>query len=216
MSNFHRSLLNFFDTVIITDCDELLVPDPEAFADLREYISGTDFDYVNSIGIDVLHIMNEEGPLDLFSPILSQRHYGRFHSPVCKALISRVPMTWLPGFHSSDKPPNIDTKLYIFHTKVMDYNLAMGRQQINLTTTWSDDSLVRNYGAHWRFDYQTFVHMNFLAPMDIIKRGLVHEFEFGVEVAQIRELTVADKGFFRIPMNISKMVRIPERFQKLL
>ena len=38
MSTFHKSLLNFYDTVIISDCDELLVVDPEKHSNLREYI----------------------------------------------------------------------------------------------------------------------------------------------------------------------------------
>ena len=112
MSSFHSALLNFHKTVVMTDCDEIIAPDPAKYRNLADYIDRVDFEYVNAIGLDILHIMSEEGPLDLSRTILSQRRYGCFHSPSCKQLLSRVPMSWLPGFHSSNRPL-ISTQIYI-------------------------------------------------------------------------------------------------------
>ena len=121
MSSLHRALLNFYDTIVISDCDELLTTDPTHFGSIRDFIDGVDFDYVSAIGIDIVHILNKEAPLDLSTPILAQRQYGRFYSRQCKTLITRVPLSWLPGFHFCDKPPRIDERLFLFHTKLVDY-----------------------------------------------------------------------------------------------
>ena len=216
MSSFHSALLNFHKTVIITDCDELVAPDPAKYRDLADYLDRVDFDYVNSIGLDILHVITEEGPIDLSQKILSQRKYARFHSPCCKHLVSRVPMSWLPGFHSSNRPPRFDPDLYMFHTKVMDYNIAMKRQRINLDTTWSASSLERKLGAHHRFDYPKFVQQNFLVPIDALNRQSYQEFDFKQEIETIITNTVSNNGYHNIPMNVERRVMIPDRFREVL
>ncbi len=216
MSSLHSALLNFHRTVMISDCDEILAPDPDKYANLSEYIEKSDFDYVNCIGLDVLHLLTEEEPIDLSRPFLSQRRFARFHSPCCKHLISRVPMSWLPGFHSSTRPPKFDKDLYLFHTKVMDYAIAVKRQQINLDTVWSKASLDRNLGVHHRFSYSRFVHQNFLAPIDVLNRDMFQEFEFDEELNAIVNNTVVNNGYHNIPMNIEKRVKIPARFCNVL
>lgn len=213
MSSFHRSLLNFYDAVIITDCDEILVADPLKYPSLRQYMEATTHEHVSGIGLEVLHIINAELPIDLSRPILSQRRYANFYSAGCKCLISRVPMTWLPGFHSCNRSPIIDPDLFMFHTKLMDYGIAMRRQQINLDTIWSQRSLEHDLGAHHRFDLPRFVHESFFTRVDAVNRNLVSPFEFEAEVAEIKNGTVEHQGYFHIPMNISKIVDLPERFR---
>jgi Glycosyl transferase family 2 len=216
MSNFHRSLLNFYDTVIITDCDELLVPDPLKFPSLRHYVEASSFDYANCIGLEILHVINAEPPIDLTKPVLSQRSFANFRSVSCKNLISRIPVTWLPGFHSCNHPPRIDPDLYMIHIKLMDYGIAMRRQQINLQTVWSQRSLDQNLGAHHRFDLKQFVHQSFLVPVDAINRNQVSPFIFDAEIADIVARTVRHEGSFYIPMNVSKIVQLPEHFRGIL
>src|SRR5205085_2136112 len=41
MASFVKSLLEYFDTVIYTDCDEILVPDLGIYSDLKDYIDQT-------------------------------------------------------------------------------------------------------------------------------------------------------------------------------
>jgi hypothetical protein len=215
MSRFHSSLLSFYETVIITDCDEIIVPDPGVYNDLGEYIERLSGDYANGMGVDIVHIITEEHPIDLDQPILSQRRHGRFHSPECKHLISRIPIKWLPGLHSSDKPPIFDPNLVVFHLKLMDYGVAMGRQKVNLETVWSEGSLRFNYGAHHRYEYAKFVRDCFLSPIDLLSRSADLGFKFDTEIQAIKDRTVVDtNGSHSIPMDISKMVLIPDRFNK--
>ena len=216
MTHMQSSLLNFFDSVIITDCDEILVPDPSEFSTLRDYIDKVDFDYVNAIGINILHVMHLEGPLEFKAPILTQRQYGRFNSPCCKQLLSRVPLRWLPGFHSTDKIPKFDNRLYNFHTKAMDYGIAVARQVVNQETVWSERSLAVKFGDHHRWNIQKFVHEYFLVPIHIFNENLFMDFSFEDELTQIKSETISNGGFFSIPMNVSKFVKIPPHWSNLI
>jgi hypothetical protein len=217
MSSFHAGLTSAYDAVVITDCDEIIAPDPARYRDLADYIDKMDANYVNAVGIDILHIITEELPLDLTRPILSQRATGRFHAPECKQLLSRVPMKWLPGLHSSTMAPRFDTDLFILHLKLMDYGMAVGRQVINLGTLWSEASLKANYGSHHRWKLADFVKQAFFTPIDMLNRNVVGEFEFSLEAAKLTADTVIDpKGYYRVPMNMAKLVRFPERFAAVI
>lgn len=217
ISLLQQSLLNFYDTVIITDCDEILVPDPAKFASLSEYIDKNDFEHMNAIGLDVIHIIDREAPLDLSAKILSQRSYARFQPSECKALIARKPMKWLTGFHSCNRPPRFDGMLYLFHTKTMDYGAAMARQKINQDTIWSERSLSQNLGQHHRYDFEKFVHEGFFVPSNEIRQGRIAEFNFEAEIAEFLSKTVEHQGSFYVPMQMpKKYVRIPEIFRDSL
>jgi len=214
MSSFQSGLTSCYDCVVTTDADEIIVPDPDKYKNLSEYISKLNDDYVNAIGVDVVHMLTEEAPLDLSRPILSQRRFGRFAAPECKQLISKIPTRWLPGLHSSNKAPKFDPDLILFHLKLMDYGFAMKRQIINQETKWSKASLDHHYGAHHRWSFEQFVRQSFFVPIDLMNRKQVHEFEFAVEIDQLYSRTVVDpQGNHRIPMDISKMVNIPKRFE---
>jgi hypothetical protein len=63
-------------------------------------------------------MLNEEAPLNLNEPIMRQRRWGQFLSPECKQLLSRTPVRWLPGLHSSNRPPQVRSKSFRISSKV--------------------------------------------------------------------------------------------------
>jgi hypothetical protein len=99
----------------------------------------------------------------------------------------------------------------------MDYAAAVGRHEINLQTVWSKDSLKHNYGEHHRYDLGKFVHQNFLVPLDLIRREQIFPFDFEEDISEMERRTVLDlNGFYRIPMDIGKLVKIPQKFSEIL
>jgi hypothetical protein len=217
MSSMQSALTSAHDAVIISDADEIIVADPAHFTDLNDFIARMDGDYFNAIGIDVIHVLNKEMPLDLSRSILSQRSYGRFSAAECKQLLSHVPIRWLPGLHASDKPARFDPRLFLFHLKLMDYGFAMDRHRINRETKWSEASMALGYGRHHRWEVQQFVQQSFFAPLDMVNNNRVSEFEFTKQVEDIMARTVRDaNGFYRLPMDLSNMIKIPERFAGVL
>lgn len=212
LTSLHRSLLHEFDTVIYTDCDEIIVPDPTLYSSLADYVARMSGDYVSGVGLNIHHVISREPPLDLSQPVLNQRRYGCFVSAGCKMLISRTPINWLPGFHCSDKPPRIDSDLFIMHLKYMDYGIAMARQKINRETEWSEASLKEDLGAHHRYDYDRFVREGFLDPVHTVTSAALEPFDFSEKVRELLARTVRHEGFYYIPMNITSWAQIPERF----
>jgi hypothetical protein len=82
---------------------------------------------------------------------------------------------------------------------------------------WSKNSLKHNYGEHHRYNLAKFVHQNFLVPLDLIRREQVFPFDFEKEISEMESRTVLDQGgFYRIPMNVGKLVKIPPRFNDIL
>jgi hypothetical protein len=208
-----QGLLNYYDTVIYTDADELVVPDPALFPDLKAYLEQSTFDYASCIGLNIIHMLNLEEPMELGRPILPQRRYAKFLSATCKPCVSRVPMNWAPGFHCSDKPPQIDPALFMFHTKWMDYNLSMQRQKVSREAAYSDRTVKQGMGAHSRYDYDRFVREGFFDPINEMAQRGVAKFDFSAEIAAINDGAALASGVHYIPMNISKIVEIPERFK---
>ncbi len=214
IATFYRSLLHFYDAVIYTDCDEIIVPDPARYASLREYVERMEADYATCVGLNVQHLITHEAPLDSGAPVLAQRDYARFLSPSCKTLISRSPIDWLPGFHCCDRPPRIDPELFMFHTKLMDYTVAMRRQRINRETEWSSVSLEQQLGAHHRYEYAQFVRECFLDPVNMMNHDRIGPFDFAAEIAALNARVVEKDRHFYVPMDIGgPLVRIPERFR---
>jgi hypothetical protein len=213
ITSFHRSLLNHFDTVIYNDCDEIVVPDLNQYESLADYLDKRDFDYVTCLGLNVLHILDRELPLDLGQPILQQRSYARFFSSTCKTVISRVPITWMAGIHSCDKPPKFDPELFLFHNKTMDYSLALRRHCELREIEWSFNCVEQHLGDHFRYDVPRFVRESFLDPMNTVMSKEVADFDFSAEIDEILSETHEEAGIFKIPMNVWKVVEIPDRLK---
>jgi hypothetical protein len=61
------------------------------------------------------------------------------------------------------------------------------------------------------------VHQNFLVPLDLIRREQIFPFDFEEDISEMERRTVLDlNGFYRIPMDIGKLVKIPQKFSEIL
>ncbi len=208
-----QGLLLYYDTVIYTDADELVVPDPSIYPTLRHYVEQRDFNYASCIGLNMLHIISQEDPLDLTQPILAQRRYALFVSAQCKPLVTRVPLTWSPGFHCADRPPQIDPNLYVFHNKMIDYTLSMQRHRISRTASYSERTVHAGMGAHSRYGIERFVRECFFDPVNMLNQSGAQPFEFSKEIEYINAGVSESNGIHQIPMNLQKLVEIPENFK---
>jgi hypothetical protein len=154
-----------------------------------------------------------EKTLDLRQPILAQRQYCRFNLGMCKPLISRVPIVWETGFHASDKPIRLDDRLFMFHLKLMDFDLAVQRLKFTREMGWAARSLAAGHGAHARYDDEHFKSEFFLAPQDAARNQALADFNFSGEITKIQAEVVARSGFYWPPQVASKVMKIPKRFR---
>ncbi len=157
MSSFVKGLLEYFDTIIYTDCDEFLVPDLSSYQDLKHYLDRSEFEYTAPVGLNLHHIISQEPALNLALPILGQRRFATFTAAACKPLVTRVPLTWGTGFHACDRPVRIDPNLFLVHVKSMDYEIGLRRQRLTREMAWAASSMRAGHGAHARYDDERYI-----------------------------------------------------------
>ena len=143
ISSLAHFLLKFFDYVIYTDCDEIVVADPQHYKGLGDYCNKLAPPYIYSIGIDVVQRLGEEGPLDPRRPVLEQRQYAHFSSAMCKPNLTRLPIRWARGFHSHQREPFFGS-LFNFHLRYVDLDEGVARLGTTRSLHWAKD----NEGAH--------------------------------------------------------------------
>ena len=105
------------------------VPDPEVYAGgLREYLHGFVADknrlFVRTDGRELIELDDDPKPLDWNAPILAQRNWWAISELYSKPLISKVPLSYDPGFHLAkplaphqDEIIPLDRSIKLVHTK---------------------------------------------------------------------------------------------------
>ncbi len=126
ISTFCSSLLEFYDFVIHTDVDEILVADPKLYSSLSEYCQSCTHDVVTAVGYNVVH-SGEEPSLDAAGKVLEQRKWMYFLASMCKPAVTRRPIQWCGGFHrASGVEPRFDD-LHLFHLRFFDRDIGLRR-----------------------------------------------------------------------------------------
>ena len=146
VSDFCASLLSWYEAVIYTDVDELLVADPAAYGSLTALAAATDAGAVlTATGFDVVHVPEIEPSLDWDRPVTAQRDWLRFSSAMCKPVLIRRRAAWAPGFHNIDAPPCF-APLFLFHLRYVDLASGLARLGRTRTQPW----ITPEAGAHQR------------------------------------------------------------------
>ncbi len=163
---FATGLLQSFDAAVFVDADEFLVADPERYADLRELVADRpDAKAIGAMGLNIVHRVGVEPPLDPDRPVLRQRRTAKFIPKMCKPAIKRGTSHWASGSHGLRMPYEIDRDLYLFHLKFADRDhlaaTAAHRRELSETAG-------RGQEASWRLG-DDLVEMldNLGAPADL-------------------------------------------------
>jgi hypothetical protein len=211
VSRFQASLLCYYDAVIFSDPDEILIADPDKFSGLGDFVKQRCDQFVTAIGVEVQHLPDIEGDIDFSRPILSQRRHVRFGADYCKTLISRIPLVWRPGFHSCNYSPLIDRDLFLFHLKTIDRNLSLELLKRTRSYPWSEKALKAGQAFQARMDDDEFTTKFFPFSSDIIKSVPKTGFDFSADLRRF----IADRP------NVSQFFKggvgvIPERFNNAI
>lgn len=140
-SAFCTNLLHYYDYVLYSDVDEFIIPDPRVAETISEYCRRPLPPVITMIGLNIVHLPNEEPPWDAESPLLAQRKFVRFVSSMCKPTLVRQPVIWSPGSHSANARTIFD-HLYLFHAKFFDLPASLRRLQTTREMAWAQD--------HWK------------------------------------------------------------------
>ncbi len=138
ISQISSGLLEYYDWVIYTDVDELVLADPVHYSNLPEFCATLTDDTINAVGFDIQHIPLLESSLNLSDTIGQQRGWVRFTGAMCKPVLTRRPLAWAPGFHTSDQKPAF-MGLYLFHLHWADLDIGLNRLARTRIMPWVDD-----------------------------------------------------------------------------
>jgi hypothetical protein len=176
VSRLCDALLCFYDAVLHTDVDEIVVADPARFADLRAYAATMPAEAVTAIGLELVQVRALEPAIDPARPVLAQRRWVRFSSALCKPVMTRRALTWAPGFHCADTPVRFDA-LYLFHLRY--YDLAQGLVRLGKTRTmpWAHPDAA---------PHQRMSDADWSAQLDGLASGPREDVAFDPEAAPLR------------------------------
>jgi len=144
-----HDLITLYDVVLYTDVDEIVTPDP--VSNLGDYINSFQYDYVNCQGLEILHLKDQEKPLDLAKSIMDQRSYW-FHNDrfLSKPLWARIPMDWDLGCHARLDGQHREDSLYLIHLHRVDYDICLARHRQVAARPQSKKDLENGWGAQRR------------------------------------------------------------------
>lgn len=108
IQGFQRELLKKYDYVVFTDCDEFLVPTD---CTLGEFLDNATEEAYRANGFDVIE----------------DKMYASWG--FSKTLISRIPLTWCHGYHTSIPEFQVTPNLHLYHLHKLDYQECWERSQ---------------------------------------------------------------------------------------
>jgi hypothetical protein len=216
VADIQRGLLRYYDVVIYTDCDEMLIADPRTHTSLTSFLAEVRSEVIAPIGLNVHHIAGSEPPIDLTSPILGQRRFVRFAVSNCKPTIARLPLLWVEGFHWCGKMADYRMDLFQFHLKRMDMTLSLERLRLTRSLEWSERALRSDWGADQRVSDEERIQMEFSLPASEVRANLVVPFDFEREVRRHRDSLQPRGGFIAGDFFRGPMTRVPEAFFGLI
>jgi hypothetical protein len=122
-----RELLEKYNYVMYTDCDELIAPDNMS---LGEFIDKATEEAYRCDGWE-LHEKN------MYSSI-----------GFCKTLLTRIPLIYTHGYHQSQPLFPINEHLKLYHIHKINYDEAWKRNQVISQEKWDAVALANGLGTH--------------------------------------------------------------------
>lgn len=118
-SELHNLLIGG-NLVMHVDIDEIVVPDPENYKDLGDYMDKFTGEAVCATAYNLME-MEGDKPLDNTKKLTDQRRYWSRDGKYDKAVFTRKKLKYSPGFHYTIEQVPRDEDLVMFHLR--DANL---------------------------------------------------------------------------------------------
>lgn len=119
-------LLKEYDLVVTVDVDEFLVPNPDKYTGLLDYLDNFSMDAACCVGYHVMQ-MDKDKPFDLDIPITDQRNYWTRDDNYDKPVITTRPLKYTMGLHKASPPVEQDVDLVMLHLRDADIYRSLAR-----------------------------------------------------------------------------------------
>ena len=216
ISKLSHSLLEYYDWIIYTDVDELVLADPQKYSFLPNFCDSLESSVISAIGFDVQQVPLLEPSLKLDQPVGQQRGWARFTSAMCKPVLTCQPLDWTAGFHSSNHVSTF-TELYLFHLHWADRDIGLCRLSKTRTMPWADEFSghhQRIADTAWSALFDGMADLPRTGPWQFDPSSLpISDWIKRVTAAQTQEDGSRKQDF---SINAAELWPIPERFRAKL
>ena len=175
LSAISSGLLEYYNWLICGDVDEIVVPDPAVYPDLRAF-----FEEMNAredrpkslcpLGLELIHNPDfEDGKLKLEKPILSQRRVFRINPNYSKPCVLRRKCVFTIGGHANTHlPRHLQDDLYLIHMRYFDYDYSyqrlVSRAEMRRTINNARDD--ETVSGAWANDLQSLKSLSSGTPVE--------------------------------------------------
>lgn len=182
ISGLAKMLLQAFEIVVATDCDELLYGNGVAQGDVLGVIkSGAEI--ISPIGFEVVQHVDREGKFNPAVPIFKQRRFGFFASGYSKPVIWRKGTEFGAGLHRCRDEFGYESSLLLAHLRSVDQGIAAARSEQRRIFDLSEEQIRKGRDTYWR--NESWKRINFferlrkadVQPMDKIMPDFVKRME---------------------------------------
>ena len=153
VEHFQAFLLKSYVTVLFAEADEFILPHPERYRGLADYIRQMPGPLARCTGFEVVHDPSEPA-LRPEALLLQQRTHWRPSALYSKTLLARHPLTWVVGFHevigSSQPALAPDPDLILAHLHRVDFDRCLARHEAAARRRWSATDLEKGLGFQSR------------------------------------------------------------------
>lgn len=122
-----RELLEKYNYVMYTDCDELIIPTDTT---LKDFINNATEEAYRCDGWEL--------------------HENEMYQSIgfCKTLLTRIPLTYVHGYHRSEPEFPISNNLRLYHIHKISFDEAWKRNQRISQEKWDSYALANGLGTH--------------------------------------------------------------------
>lgn len=132
-----KQLLESYNKVLFCEADEFVIPDPNKYSGLIQYIKGFRGSIMKTVGYNITHASGEPD-MDLSGKILEQRSQWIRSFSFDKPLLATVPVEYTVGFHNCVNNSEQDGDLYLIHLKWMCRRYLLEKNTEICKREWSE------------------------------------------------------------------------------
>jgi glycosyltransferase involved in cell wall biosynthesis len=205
LTDLQKFLLLTYDVVIYSDADELIIPDLNKYPDLPHFLNMTSQSIYTTLGLEVVHNINQECALDWHKPLLLQRNWCRVSSTYCKPIVTRQLLNWQHYLHYNSHMPAPSTDLFLLHLKHMDFAYACEKHASNQSHQFNPADLEKNLAWHWRKSITEFARRNFICSTQDQAINFEHVSNQIVQLGSLNGSFDQQQALNPIPVQIKKV-----------
>ena len=140
-------LLMFYDYVLCTDADEILIADPRKYKNITDYVQKNPNEIMYSTGYEIVG-NKKDTPINFSENLFNQRKEWVKLKNFYKPVLSSVPIRKMYSDYNCSS--NGDPDLYLVHLNRIDYKTSLDKHKASKKYNWNPSDLNKTDGWQHR------------------------------------------------------------------